>query len=150
MQITSNKPLYQQNLRKKSIRYKLNPIPLEFKGKNVLLVDDSIVRGNTSRKIVEMAREAGAKKVYFASAAPPIVNPDVYGIDMPTRAELIATNNTIPQIAKSIGVDKLYYQKINRGSLPTLSPRGLRGPGSRRGGRRGESRAPSGESEGCS
>jgi len=101
-----------QQLRQKSIRYKLNPIPLEFKGKNVLLVDDSIVRGNTSRKIVEMVREAGANKVYFASASPPIVNPDVYGIDMPTRTELIGHNLTIPQIAKSIGVDKLYYQKI--------------------------------------
>ncbi len=101
-----------QHMRQKSIRYKLNPIPLEFKGKNVLLVDDSIVRGNTSRKIVEMVREAGAKKVYFASAAPPIVNPDVYGIDMPTRGELIGHKFSIPQIAKSIGVDRLYYQKI--------------------------------------
>jgi len=101
-----------QHLRQKSIRYKLNPIPLEFKGKNVLLVDDSIVRGNTSRKIVEMVREAGAKKVYFASAAPPIVNPDVYGIDMPTRKELIANRLSTKQIAKAIGVDGLYYQRI--------------------------------------
>lgn len=100
-----------QSMRKKSVRYKLNPIPLEFKRKNVLLVDDSIVRGNTSRKIIEMAREAGAKKVYFASASPPITNPDVYGIDMPTRRELIAHNHTIAEIEKLIGADKLYYQK---------------------------------------
>lgn len=100
-----------QHQRKKSVRYKLNPIPLEFKRKNVLLVDDSIVRGNTSRKIIQMAREAGAKNVYFAVAAPPIVNPDVYGIDMPTRRELIAHNHTIPEIEKLIGADRLYYQK---------------------------------------
>lgn len=99
-----------QEARQKSIRYKLNPIPLEFKGKNVLLVDDSIVRGNTIRKIIKMVRKAGAKKVYIASAAPPIVNPDVYGIDMPTRSELIAHNRTIEEIQESIGADKLYYQ----------------------------------------
>lgn len=101
-----------QEARKKSIRYKLNPIGLEFEGKNVLLVDDSIVRGNTSRKIVEMVRETGAKNVYMASAAPPIINPDVYGIDMPTRKELIANRLSIEEIEKAIGVDKLYYQKI--------------------------------------
>lgn len=99
-----------QKERKKSIRYKLNPIPLEFKDKNVLLIDDSIVRGNTIRKIIKMARTAGAKKVYVASAAPPIINPDVYGIDMPTRSELIANNRTIEEIRESIGADKLYYQ----------------------------------------
>ena len=100
-----------QATRRKSIRYKLNPIPLEFKNKNVLLVDDSIVRGNTSKQIVEMVREAGAKKVYFASAAPPLVNPCVYGIDMPTRSDLIANKMSTEEIAKLINVDKLYYQK---------------------------------------
>jgi len=100
-----------QELRKKSIRYKLNPIPLEFKNKNVLLVDDSIVRGNTSRQIVEMVRESGAKKVYFASAAPPIINPCVYGIDMPRRTDFIANQLSHEEIRKAINVDKLYYQK---------------------------------------
>ncbi len=99
-----------QKERKKSIRYKLNPIPLEFKGKNVLLIDDSIVRGNTIKKIIRMARKAGAKKVYVASACPPIINPDVYGIDMPTRMELIAHNRSIEEIQELIGADKLYYQ----------------------------------------
>ncbi|QQR83194.1 amidophosphoribosyltransferase [Candidatus Peregrinibacteria bacterium] len=102
-----------QEARKKSIRYKLNPIPLEFKNKNVLLVDDSIVRGNTSRKIIQLARDAGARKVYFASAAPPIINPDVYGIDMPTRKELVAHNRTIDQVCEAIGADKLYYQTLD-------------------------------------
>ena len=100
-----------QNARKKSIRYKLNPIPLEFRNKNVLLVDDSIVRGNTSHQIVEMVREAGAKKVYFASAAPALINPCVYGIDMPTRKDFIANQLSHDEIRKMIKADKLYYQK---------------------------------------
>ena len=99
-----------QEVRKKSVRYKLNPIPLEFRKKNVLLVDDSIVRGNTSKQLIEMVREAGAKKIYFASAAPPLINPCVYGIDMPTRKELIANRLSHEEIAKTIGADKLYYQ----------------------------------------
>ena len=99
-------------MRKKSVRQKLNTVGQEFKGKRVLLVDDSIVRGTTSREIVEMARAAGAVRVYFASAAPPVRFPNVYGIDMPTRAELIATGRTEDGIAREIGADALVYQDI--------------------------------------
>lgn len=102
-----------QEIRKKSIRQKLNPTPLEFKDKNVLLVDDSIVRGNTSKQIIEMAREAGAKKVYFASAAPAVLFPNVYGIDLPARADLVAYNRTEEEIAKEIGADAVFYQDID-------------------------------------
>ncbi|MDP9045115.1 MAG: amidophosphoribosyltransferase [Pseudomonadota bacterium] len=102
-----------QGARKKSVRQKLNAIGVEFKGRNVLLVDDSIVRGNTSREIVQMAREAGARKVYMASAAPPVRYPNVYGIDMPTTDELIAHNRTIEEIRAFIGVDALIYQDVN-------------------------------------
>jgi len=102
-----------QNLRKKSVRQKLNAIAMEFKGKNVLLVDDSIVRGTTSREIVMMARECGARKVYFASAAPPVRFPNVYGIDMPTRQELLATGRTEAGIANEIGADAVFYQDLN-------------------------------------
>ena len=102
-----------QSMRKKSVRQKLNTVGQEFKGKRVLLVDDSIVRGTTSREIVEMARSAGAVKVYFASAAPPVRFPNVYGIDMPTRAELIATGRSDEGIAREIGADALVYQDID-------------------------------------
>src|SRR5213596_4003597 len=91
-----------QGMRKKSVRQKLNVIVSEFKGKNVLLVDDSIVRGTTSREIVQMARDAGARKVYFASASPPVRYPNVYGIDMPTQSELVATGRTEAEVAKEI------------------------------------------------
>lgn len=101
-----------QTQRKKSVRQKLNPIDLEFQGKNVLLVDDSIVRGTTSKEIIQMAREAGAKKVYFASAAPPVRYPNVYGIDMPTADELIAHGHTVDEIAELIGADRLIYQDL--------------------------------------
>ena len=101
-----------QAKRNKSIKQKLSAIQLEFKGKNVLLVDDSIVRGNTSKQIIQLCREAGAKKVYLASAAPPIINPDVYGVDIPTRKELIAHGRSIDQIKKIIGADALVYQDI--------------------------------------
>jgi amidophosphoribosyltransferase len=102
-----------QALRKKSVRQKLNPIGVEFKDKNVLLIDDSIVRGTTSRQIVQMARDAGAKKVYFASAAPPVRFPNVYGIDMPSRDELLATGRTDEEICQEIGADGLIYQDLD-------------------------------------
>ncbi len=101
-----------QKMRKKSVRQKLNAIDLEFRDKNVLLVDDSIVRGTTSKQIVQMARDAGAKKVYMASAAPPVKYPNVYGIDMPAVQELIAHNKTVDEIRQAIGADWLVYQDI--------------------------------------
>lgn len=102
-----------QQLRKKSVRQKLNAIRLEFEGKNVLLVDDSIVRGTTCKQIIQMARDAGAKKVYFASAAPPVAFPNVYGIDMPTSQELIAHGLTKDEICEAIGADYLIYQNLD-------------------------------------
>ena len=101
------------SVRRKSVRQKLNAISMEFKGKNVLLVDDSIVRGTTSREIVQMAREAGARKVFFASAAPPVRFPNVYGIDMPTRSELIAAYRTEHEVALELGADALIYQDLS-------------------------------------
>ncbi len=101
-----------QAVRKKSVRQKLNAMAIEFKGKNVLIVDDSIVRGTTSSEIVQMARDAGAKKVIFASAAPPVKFPNVYGIDMPTRSELVAHGRTHDEIAQIIGADQLVYQDV--------------------------------------
>ncbi len=102
-----------QSLRKKSVRQKLNAIDLEFKGKNVLLVDDSIVRGTTCKQIIQMARDAGAARVYFASAAPAIRFPNVYGIDMPTAAELIASGKNDQEIEEAIGADWLIYQDLD-------------------------------------
>ena len=101
-----------QGVRKKSVRQKLNVIGSEFKGRNVLLVDDSIVRGTTSREIVQMARDAGANKVYLASAAPPVRFPNVYGIDMPTKDELVAHDRTVEEIRALIGCDALIYQDV--------------------------------------
>ncbi|MDE0250273.1 MAG: amidophosphoribosyltransferase, partial [Gammaproteobacteria bacterium] len=100
-------------LRKKSVRQKLNPIRLEFNRKNVLLIDDSIVRGTTSREIVQMARDAGARKVYFASASPPIRHQNIYGIDMPVRNELIAFNRDVGEIEQEISADRLFYQDLD-------------------------------------
>ncbi len=102
-----------QEERKKSVRRKLNAIDLEFRNKNVLLVDDSIVRGTTSQQIIKLAREAGAKKVYFASAAPPVRYPNVYGIDMPAASELIANGHSIEEIQEIIGADRLIYQDLH-------------------------------------
>jgi amidophosphoribosyltransferase len=99
-------------MRKRSVRQKLNAIAAEFSGRNVLLVDDSIVRGTTSKEIVQMAREAGARKVYMASAAPPVRFPNVYGIDMPTQHELVANDRSIEQIRAFIGADALIYQDV--------------------------------------
>ena len=101
-----------QEERKRSVRQKLNAMAIEFKGKNVLLVDDSIVRGTTSKEIVQMARDCGAKRVYFASAAPPVRFPNVYGIDMPSRTELIAAGRDAKQIAAVIGADEVFYQEL--------------------------------------
>ncbi|ESK40151.1 amidophosphoribosyltransferase [Acinetobacter nectaris] len=102
-----------QQQRKKSVRQKLNPVELEFKGKNVLLVDDSIVRGTTCNEIIQMARDAGAKKVFFASAAPMVKYPNVYGIDMPVKAELIASDRTVEEIREIIGADRLVFQELD-------------------------------------
>ncbi|PIT71441.1 amidophosphoribosyltransferase [Limnohabitans sp. JirII-31] len=110
-----------QGVRKKSVRQKLNVIASEFKGRNVLLVDDSIVRGTTSREIVQMARDAGARKVYMASAAPPVRFPNVYGIDMPTPEELVAHNRTIDEVRELIGCDALIYQDVEAMKQAVLS-----------------------------
>ncbi|KKW67130.1 amidophosphoribosyltransferase [Lampropedia cohaerens] len=113
-----------QSVRKKSVRQKLNAIGSEFRGRNVLLVDDSIVRGTTSREIVQMAREAGAHKVYLASAAPPVRYPNVYGIDMPTAEELVANGRTVEQIRELIGCDALIYQDVEamKQAVGSLNP----------------------------
>ena len=114
-----------QGVRKKSVRQKLNAIGVEFRDRNVLLVDDSIVRGTTSKEIVQMAREAGARKVFMASAAPPVRFPNVYGIDMPTNSELIAHNRSIEEIRQFIGADALIYQDVNamKRVVGALNPR---------------------------
>ena len=117
-----------QAVRKKSVRQKLNAIASEFAGRNVLLVDDSIVRGTTSKEIVQMAREAGARKVYLASAAPPVRYPNVYGIDMPTKDELVAHGRSVEEIRQIIGADALIYQDVDamKRAIGQLNP-SLRG-----------------------
>ena len=112
-------------MRKKSVRQKLNPMRIEFKDKNILLVDDSIVRGTTSREIVTMARNAGANKVFFASAAPAVRYPNFYGIDMPNQSDLIAHGKTTEQIAEEIGADALVFQDLNdlMSSISALNPK---------------------------
>lgn len=114
-----------QAVRKKSVRQKLNVIQSEFQGRNVLLVDDSIVRGTTSREIVQMARDAGARKVYLASAAPPVRFPNVYGIDMPTPSELVAHGRTVEEVREIIGCDALIYQDVEgmKNAIGKLNPR---------------------------
>jgi amidophosphoribosyltransferase len=102
-----------QAQRKRSVKHKLNAVSLEFRGKNVLLVDDSIVRGTTSTQIIQMAREAGARKVYFASASPPVRYPNIYGIDMPAPSELIASGRNEKQIEEALGADRLIYQELD-------------------------------------
>ena len=113
-----------QAVRKKSVRQKLNPIVSEFAGRNVLLVDDSIVRGTTSKEIVQMARDAGARKVYMASAAPPVRYPNVYGIDMPTSEELVAHGRTAEEVRQIIGADALIYQDVDamKRAISSLNP----------------------------
>ena len=114
-----------QGVRKRSVRQKLNAIASEFKGRNVLLVDDSIVRGTTSQEIVQMARDAGARKVYLASAAPPVRYPNVYGIDMPTGRELVAHGRTIEEVRQIIGCDALIYQDVDgmKKAIGSLNPK---------------------------
>ena len=102
-----------QEQRKRSVKHKLNAVSLEFRGKNVLLVDDSIVRGTTSRQIIQIAREAGANKVYFASASPPVRYPNIYGIDMPAPSELVASGRNEKQIEAELGADRLIYQELD-------------------------------------
>ena len=113
-----------QDQRRASIRRKLNPIPAEFKDKNVLLVDDSIVRGNTIREIIAMTRELGAKRVYVASASPMVLYPNVYGIDMPARSELVASGKTLEELSKEIGADKVIFQDLDdlKRSVTECSP----------------------------